>query len=266
MTPDFVRQPGRLARSLAAGALCAAICTPLLAADRLSLCFENKNVMPWRSLAREGLNFEMLKRVEARLGIVFHFESLPWKRCLAKLKANEVDGAFTVSYTDERRQYGAFPGNGQADAKKRMHFARYFLIRKKGSAIDWDGKQFSHLDGKIGHQLGYSVGEFLEGLHVPADESSDSPYNMARKVLNGRLAGAAMFDSDVRELMLGPLAPHLEKLATPLVERAYYLILSNVLVKARPELAERIWKSVEEVRNGREYGRLVQAAGVESTR
>lgn len=266
MTPDSPTETGRRARSLAAGMLCVAICMPLHAAETLILCFENKVVMPWRTTEREGLNFDMLRRVEGKLDISFSYELLPWKRCLAKLKANEVDGAFSVSFSDERRQFGTFPGNALADESKRMHVARYFLIRKKGSAISWDGKHLSHVDGKIGIQLGYSVGAFLLGQKVAIEESNESPHNIARKVLSGRIAGAAMFDSDIHALMRGPLAPQLEIVGTPLVERAYYLILSSALVKARPELAERIWSSIEEVRNGREYGKLVQAAGAENGR
>ncbi len=266
MTADFVRISGRLGRSLTIGLLCAAACTPALATEKLTLCFENKAVLPWRTAEGEGLNFELLRRVETKLDILFDYQLLPWKRCLAKLKANEVDGAFTVSFSEERRQYGAFPGGEPADVKKRMHYAGYFLIRKKGSAIDWDGKQFLHADGKIAFRLGYSVGEQLRELKMAVDETNDSLYNVGRKVVTGRVAGAAMMDSDANVLMSSALGPQLDMVATPLIEKPYYLILSNTLVKARPELAERIWKSIEEVRNGKEYGKLVQAAGVEHAR
>jgi polar amino acid transport system substrate-binding protein len=266
MTPDRAQHPGRPARLLAAALLCAATCLPLHAAEKLSLCFENKAVLPWRTTDQGGLNFELLKRVGAKLDVTFDYQLLPWKRCLAKLKANEVDGAFTVSFSDERRQYGAFPGGEVADIKKRMHFAGYYLIRKKGDRISWDGKRFHHVDGKISYFLGYSVGEQLREQQVAVDETSDSLYNVGRKILTGRVAGAAMMDSDMTVLMHGPLGPKLEVVSTPLVEKPYYLMLSNAMVKARPELAERIWKSIEEVRTGREYGKLVQAAGVEHAR
>ena len=266
MTADLACNPGRALRFLALSLLWSAACAPAFAATKVSLCFENKMVMPWRSTDRTGLNFDLFKRVEARLDISFDYQLLPWKRCLAKLKANEVDGAFTVSFSDERRQFGAFPGGAAPDVKKRMHYARYFLLRKKGSPINWDGTQFHGLDGKIAFQLGYSIGDSLRAMKVAVDESNDSSHNVGRKVITGRVAGAALMDSDVSVLMSGPLAPQLEIVATPLVEKAYYLMLSNALVKARPELAERIWKSIEEVRNGHAYGKLVQAAGAENAR
>lgn len=250
----------------AIGLLCSALCAPLFAGEPLTFCYENKQVLPWHTVEQTGLNFALFKRVETRLGLSFNYQVLPWKRCLAKLKANEVDGAFTVSFSQERRAYGAFPGNEQADVKKRMHYASYFLVRKKGSDVGWDGHQFTHLNGKIAFQLGYSVGELLRELKVPVDESADSAHNVGRKVLAGRVAGAAMMDSDVFALMQGPLAPNLEVVATPLVEKAYYLMLSHALVQAKPELAERIWKNIEEIRNSKQYGKLVQAAGAENAR
>jgi polar amino acid transport system substrate-binding protein len=265
MPADLARHTGRLARSLAA-LLGVATCTPLLAADKLTLCFENKMVMPWRSPERAGLNFELLKRVEAKVDVQFDFEKLPWKRCLAKLKSNQVDGAFSVSFSDERRQYGVFPGNGEADSKMRMQMARYFLVRKKGGKANWDGTRFSQVDGRIAFQLGYSIAEMLQEQKMAVDESNDSPYNLGRKVLAGRVAAAAMFDSDVEALMNGPLASQLEVVPAPLMEKPYYLMFSHSLVKARPDLAERIWASIEEVRNGREYKKLVQAAGMEHAR
>lgn len=266
MTADAARKPGRPLRPLAMGLLIAAACAPAYAATRVSLCFENKMVLPWRTPERSGLNFDLLKRVETKLDISFSYELLPWKRCLAKLKANEVDGAFSVSFSEQRREFGAFPGGAIPDSKKRLHTARYFLVRKKGSTVDWDGKQFHQLDGKIAFQLGYSVGDLLRAMRLPVDESNDSTHNVGRKVLTGRVVAAAMMDSDVAALMTGPLAPQLDVAPTPLMEKPYYLMLSNALVKARPGLAERIWKSVEEVRNGREYGKLVRAAGAENAR
>jgi polar amino acid transport system substrate-binding protein len=256
------RPPGRLAVALC----CALLAAPAVATQKLTLCFENKVVPPWRTIEQSGLNFELLKRVESRLQISFDYELLPWKRCLAKLRANDVDGAFTVSFSDERRDYGAFPGNLVPDARRRMHYARYFLVRRKGSDIEWDGKQFSNIDGKIAFQLGYSVGELLRAQKVDVDESNDSAYNMGRKVLAGRVAGAAMMDSDVTLLMRAPIANRLEVVNTPLTEKPYYLMLSNALVKTRPELAEQIWRSIEEVRDSKEYGKLIKAAGADNAR
>jgi polar amino acid transport system substrate-binding protein len=256
----------RLAHRLAFALGCLLLAAPGRAEQKITLCLENRDVLPWRNMALGGLNFELLKRVEKKLDVSFQYQLLPWKRCLARLKANEVDGAFTVSYSEERQQYGIFPGAAAPDPTLRMQSARYYLVRKKGSAIDWDGRRLQAVDGKIGFQLGYSIGELLRELRVPIDESKDTMDTVGRKLVTGRIAAAAVFDSDLPGLLQGPHGARLEMVGTPLVDKPYYLMLSRQLVATDPALSQRIWKAVEEVRDGREYGRLVQAAGMEHAR
>lgn len=255
----------RLGRHLGMAVLCGLLAAPLHAADRLTFCFERKVVPPWRNIDKTGLNFELLKRVEAKLKLTFDYKLLPWKRCLVMLQANQLDGAFSVSFTDDRRTFGAFPGI-PPDVNKRMNYARYFLVRRLGSKAYWDGERFHNIDGKISFQLGYAIGDMLRAHQVAVDETSDSLHNVGRKIVAGRVSAAALMDSDMEMLLAGPLGRQLEVLPTPLSERAYYLMLSERLVREQPELAKQIWDSVEEVRNSREYGRLVRAAGAESAR
>ncbi|VXC44760.1 hypothetical protein MASSI9I_70174 [Massilia sp. 9I] len=81
--------------------------------------------------------------------------------------------------------------NPQADTAKRMHMDSYVLVRPRGSRLDWDGKTFRNLDGRIGFQLGYSVGHFLRAHGVAIDEGSQRSDELAQKLVAGRLAGAS---------------------------------------------------------------------------
>jgi polar amino acid transport system substrate-binding protein len=244
-----------------------ALSFPAAAADKagdttVRLCFEQQDVLPWRTEKGGGLNFELLKMVEKRLEIHFDFQGIPWKRCLAQLKANAVDGAFAVSYKPDRRELGEYPGGQQIDAGKRMHIDSYVVIRKKGSKVDWDGKSFRNLEGAVGFQLGYSVGDVLRAQNIEVDEGSQRADELARKLIAGRVAAAAVGGSDAHGLMNGPLAPQLEQLPVPIIEKPYFLILSHGMVAARPQLAERIWRAVEEARNSAAYRKLEAAEGV----
>ena len=254
----------RFASALARGAGCAVVsalaCAPVLAKDTITLCFERQEVLPWRTLNGGGLNFELLNQVAARLDITFDYQSMPWKRCLEQLKANEVGGAFAVSFAPARMALGQYPGGAQPDASRRMHVDRYLLVRKKGSTLDWDGKKLSNVKGAIGFQLGYSVGDFLRAQNVAVDEGSQRASELAQKLIAGRVAGAALGGGDVASLMSGPLAPQLEVLPLPLVEKPYFLMLSHALVASNPQLAERIWKAVEEARNSPAYRKLARDA------
>ena len=119
-------------------ACCLGVGSPSFAAGQAAvpLCFERQEVLPWRTLDGGGLNFELLAEVARRLGLVFDYQSMPWKRCLAQVKANQVSGAFAVSFSRERLALGAYPGThgamrgdeGQADPDKRMHVDRYVLL------------------------------------------------------------------------------------------------------------------------------------------
>jgi polar amino acid transport system substrate-binding protein len=237
---------------------------PAVAAPKetVTLCFEAQDVRPWRTEHGGGLNFELLKLVEQRLDVHFDFQSIPWKRCLAQLKANAVDGAFAVSFKPDRRELGEYPGGENVDASKRMHIDSYMVLRRKGSKVDWDGKHFSNLDGAVGFQLGYSVGDVLRAQNLEVDEGSQRADELARKLIAGRLAAAAVGGSDAAGLMRGPLAPQLELLPIPIIEKPYFLILSHALVASKPQLAARIWSTLEQVRNSPAYQKLAQAQGV----
>lgn len=238
--------------------------------ETVSLCFERANVGPWRTEQQGGLNFELLRMVEQRLNIHFDFHSMPWKRCLAQLQANAYDGAFAVSYMPERRALGVFPGtaganananaNAGADNAKRMHVDRYVLLRRKGSPVEWDGKVLRRLDGPVGFQLGYSVGDVLRGLQVEVDEGSQRPDELARKLLAGRVGAAAMGGSDAAAVMRGPMGAQLEVLPLPLIEKPYFLVLSHSMAQRRPELAQRIWSAMAQVRSSPAYKKLERAA------
>jgi polar amino acid transport system substrate-binding protein len=245
--------------SLLLATCCALMCAGSAARESITLCFERQEVLPWRTLDGHGLNFELLGEVARRAGVSFDYQSMPWKRCLAQLEANQVGGAFAVSFNRERRALGAYPGGLQADQAKRMHVDRYRLVRRKGSRIDWDGKAFYNLDGRIGFQLGYSVGAFLREQNVPVDEGSQQADELAQKLIAGRLAAAALGGGDALRLMRSPLGAQLEALPVPLLEKSYYLVLSHAFVAARPALAARIWDAVEQVRTSPAYRKRERA-------
>jgi polar amino acid transport system substrate-binding protein len=234
-------------------AWCALAAGPARAGQVVTLCFERQQVLPWRTLDAHGLNFELLAEVAKRTGVTFDYQSMPWKRCLEQVRANLVDGAFAASFNRERQAVGAFPGGAVPDPDKRMHVDRYMLVRRKGSTIDWDGKQFHHVDGAIGIELGYSVGDFLRAHKVPVDEGSQKSSELAEKLIAGRLAAAAMGGGDAMRLIRGPVADRLEVLPAPLIEKPYFLVLSHALVRKQPELARRLWDGVEQVRESRAY-------------
>jgi polar amino acid transport system substrate-binding protein len=258
----FISARPVLARGRFALALLIAVSGAEAAAkETISLCYENQDVRPWRTASGSGLNFDMLRQVASELNITFDFVSAPWKRCLAEVQANKINGVFAISYSTGRRAIGEFPGGTQVDRSKRMLTDRFVLVRLKGAPIDWDGKQFHNVDGAIGIQLGYSVGAFLAAQNVRVDEGNPNPAVLVQKLMAGRVAAIAVGASHAAALMSGPHAADIEVLPVPLIEKQYYLMLSHAFVAANPKLAERIWSAIEEVRNSAAYIRQQEAAG-----
>ncbi|MDD5298197.1 MAG: transporter substrate-binding domain-containing protein [Rhodocyclaceae bacterium] len=228
---------------------------PAAATETLVLCLENNDVRPWRTQDGGGLNIELLNRVAARLDLRFEYRGMPWKRCLAELKADQVSGAIGASFRPERLEFGVYPGGDKPDASKRLNSDRYVLLRRKNSRVSWDGRAFRNLDGPVGIQLGYSVGDQLRALGATVDDGAQKAVELAQKLAAGRLGAAAMLDGEARTLMeQNPtLAKQLETLPTPLVEKSYFLMFSHNFADLRGSVAMHVWKEVEAVRNSKDY-------------
>ncbi|MDR7305326.1 transporter substrate-binding domain-containing protein [Rhodoferax saidenbachensis] len=225
------------------------------------LCFESATIQPWRTAEGRGLNFELLQQASQLVGVPFTYQALPWKRCLASMQANEVDGAFAASFNEERLEMGAYPGGKTVDASKRMHIDRFVLLRRKGSQVQWDGKQISNLNGPVGAQLGYSIAAQLRSWGVAVEENNQGALALAHRLMLGRVAAVAMGGSDASMVSVQPdVAAQLEELPIPLTEKPYYLMLSHQLLANQPELAQRIWKAIETVRNSAAYKRQERQA------
>lgn len=232
-------------------------------AETLRLCYESTDIRPWVDMQGRGLNVSLLTLAARSLNLEFSYEGLPWKRCLAMLANNEVDGAFAASFKTERLELGVYPGPlGHPDAAKRLHFDRYLLVRRKGDTLDWDGKQFQNLNGILGAQLGYSIVDQVRAMGVEVDERSGNAQDLLRKLQGGRVAGALMLAGELAALQAeSPVwRDGFEVVPRPVAEKPYFLMLSRRLVETRPEQAKAIWNAIENKRKSAEYQALEKQA------
>jgi len=257
LNPGFVARRAT-GRTLVVAATIIATLLPGAAAhagEALNFCYEMADVRPWRTTTGAGLNFELIDSAARRVGVVIKFHGLPWKRCLTELKASAMDGALAASFKADRLSIGAYPGGETPDASKRLHVDRYVVAKKKGTPVQWNGKAFQSLDGAVGIQLGYSVGEQLTSLKVPVDDGSLTLRELLLKLLAGRIGAAAVLASEMEYLAKQDtkLAAQIDILSIPLVEKPYYLILSHHILASNPALADRLWKAIEQERNSPAY-------------
>lgn len=223
--------------------------------DVLVLCFEDSDVLPWRTRDKVGLNFTMLDAVAARTGLRFEYQGRPWRRCHDDLRQGRVDGTFGMSVTPERQQFAAFPGGETPDPSLRMFEGGYVLVRRRGTRVDYDGERITGLAGAIGAEPATSIAQELRRKGYPVDDAAPSPQALLKKLAAGRLAAAAVGTDQMHQLQRqrAPWMLELEAAPRPLVDKPYFLALSKPLVARHPELARRIWQAVAEVRESEAY-------------
>jgi len=129
----------------------------LFAATELTIAYEDKEQPPYYMgnsqdvlTANPGVAVEMIKMLEKKIpDLKVKFVRYPWKRCLAGLGKNSVDGIFNSSYKEDRLDVGWYPTvdkthKGQPDTKRRLCTMTYSLYALKGVNIGWDGKKFNN--------------------------------------------------------------------------------------------------------------------------
>jgi polar amino acid transport system substrate-binding protein len=232
-------------------------------AQGLTFCYEDQDSYPWVMTDGSGLNLQLLAQVADVLNLELQMVAAPWKRCLNGLEQGIYDGAFAASYKTERLPMGRYPQDvdGRLDERKRLHTSTYALYRRKGSAVSWNGEQFRQLNGRVGSLSGFSIVEMLRGHGLEVDETSRDPLALLQMLKRQRIEAAALQSQRADFILQAQpeLAAHLEKVALPLEEKVYYLMLSNRLVAQKPELAALIWDEIERQRESALYQQYVQA-------
>lgn len=233
---------------------------PLSAAhaeEPLTLCHEGRDSYPWVLRDGGGLNLELLTQVAEALQLRLQLVAVPWKRCLAGLEDGHYDGAFAASFKAERLAMGRYPttAEGDLDVSKRLHLSLYALYRRRGDQLDWDGQRLLGLQGRIGSLSGFSIVDFLRQHGAEVDETSRDPLELLHMLRVGRVQGVALQAPRADQLLSqhAELAAGVEKIALPLEQKPYFLMLSHALVAERPALAAALWSEIERQRDSASY-------------
>ncbi len=197
-----------------------------------------------------GIAFEIIQHAASALGLSVEFLSLPNRRVQELLKAGEINGAFMFSFKAERQASAVYPWNGnQPDRTRRIAVLSYYLYKRVGADLLWDGSTLRGSDRYIGANSGYSVVGDLAKLGIAAQEARTTEQNFSKMVL-GRLDAFAHQDLVADQyISTRNLAGKIEKLTPPLSTKDYFLVFSHQFVKAHPEIAELLWQKIGEIRD-----------------
>lgn len=243
-------------------ALCAHASPP---ASPLRICYEDVVQYPWTTPEGEGLNFVLMEMVRQKLQENFVMQARPWKRCLAYAANGEVDAVMGAADTPERRRYAVFPAraNGEARTEARLYATGFHIFVRKGSAIQWDGKQFHHLHGTVAAQAGFITAERLRAMGLPLDDSSKTAENGLR-LLHGGLVEAAVLQGEqaLKNLQENPqFQSNIQVLPKPFLSLTMYLMVSKKIYALQKPRIDAIWQAIEQVRSSESYLQQERAAG-----
>jgi len=241
----------------------ALISAPALAQSPLNMCMENADNVPWILMgAKPGYVQIMMGEVEKVVGLPIKVTPMPWKDCLAGVKAGTIDGAVSASHNKERAEYADYPVtlSGDVDATRRMYRTSYFFYKGKGKALGWDGKVLK-ADGLLGAQSGFSVVGQLKELGAKVEDSTPTADEVLKRVAAGKyLAGVVQVnEGDATLADNAALKEALEKVQPALVEKPYYTIFSKAYTAKNAQTARAVWNAILKVRNDAAFKSQVAA-------
>lgn len=206
---------------------------------------------------RPGLTLELLRLVEGRLGVKFTFRRMPWKRGLYLLKKNEVDGVFHASFKPEREHIGVYPKkDGQPDQSRAIFFQSYVLYKANHEPLprNEDGV----LKGLVGTISDYAIASELRRKGYDVEEASTQKLNFD-KLMRGQIIAFATLENMADDYLIrnSDRYTSIVKVQPSLNTKAYYLLLSHAFVKAYPDLSERIWDTIAEMKDSEAFKEII---------
>ncbi len=198
-----------------------------------------------RETKNPGTYVEFLRTLERKMNIRIEIVRYPWKRCLSFLEKGEIDGVISASYKKEREKIGVYPmRDGRPDPSRRFESGDYYLFVQKGSNTHWDGERFTHLDGVVNVQLGFSIVDFLQKRKITVNEVATP--QKAFELLSSGHGKAAAVHSIIGNVLLEKYK-NLRRIETPLVSKPYYLLMSHQIYNKSPMFVEKLWDKVGEI-------------------
>nr|WP_315486299.1 transporter substrate-binding domain-containing protein [uncultured Undibacterium sp.] len=236
-----------------------------LAVTPLKFCFEDAPQAPWTLPDGRGLNLELLKRVERRLGENFELISKPWKRCLEEVRTGVQDGLIGSAVAPERLQFSVFPSmaDGSTDRTAALNEDQAKVYIRQNSKANWDGQNLTDVRQAIVVQRAYFVGSLLkkQGFQIKEVRSIQEALELLAKgaadlaILQGVEAeDLVKYDSNIKG--------KIRSAETSFVSLPMYLPVNRKTYTHDPRRIEAIWNAIREIRASSEYRQLLTAAGV----
>lgn len=236
-------------------ASCVGVPQTFAASKDMVVCYEDTNQLPWWQPISEdkghraGALVDMVIEAGNRLDIQPTFIQKSWNRCLASLKAGDVDAVLGSEFTPEQAKYGRFPmRDGYVDTSLAM--ARVSLSVFRRADVSWDFRDLNpqHDDVLIGVQRRHAA-HFENQDLGRLTTTQHAPEFAMRMLSKGRLDGYVLEDRIGHSLMKKAAVHNIIPESKPLLETNWYLMLSPAYHDDDVKRAYDLWSAIAYIRD-----------------
>ena len=210
-----------------------------------------------------GITVDMIRLIAERLDFELQLLRVPWARGLFMVETGQADAIFHSSFKADRLAIGVYPmADGLPDESRAIFHQRYVFYVREGSGVTWNGSVLDGATRPAGATSGYSVIDDLTKLGLAVEPERNQIINF-RKLQEGRIDAYAELQtmSDPYLASNGGPVEGVVRLDLPIIEKAYYLMVSHPFYDAHADLAEAIWDEIAAINNSEAFARIVARYG-----
>jgi len=225
--------------------------------QRLRVCAMDVDYPPFGKVDGTGHLQYLVSQTAKRMGMELDRHVAPRRRCLEEIKAG-ISDAMASAYSPQRAEHAVFPmAGGAIDASKALGVMNYYVYRRAGSALEWDGLQLKQLGaGRLGVQSGFIfVIDRLKQLGVPYDDGAKALEPTLAKLAAGRLEGVVGMMEEADRLIASRYPGQLERGGKVFEQTPVYLMVSRQFYSQNSTLVERYWQALRDYRATYDYRR-----------
>lgn len=243
---------------------CGAVLTLVLAAPcvraadvpvRMRMCAMDVDYPPFGKVDGTGHLQYLVAQAAKRMNIVLERHIAPRRRCLEEIKSG-ISDAMAAAYSPLRAETAAFPMTGDSiDASKALGVMTYYVYRRVGSPLDWDGVRFKELgDNRLGVQSGFIyVIERFKQLGAAYDDGAKALEPNFAKLAAGRVEGVVGMVEEADQLLARQYLGQIERTRKVFEQTPIYLMVSRQFYAQNPQLVERYWQALRSYRSSYDY-------------
>lgn len=224
---------------------------------RMRVCAMDVDYPPFGKVDGTGHLQYLVGQAAKGMNLAIERHVAPRRRCLEEIKSGLSD-AMATAYSPVRAETAVFPMTGGAiDASKAMGVMTYYVYRRPGSPLDWDGVRFKELgDKRLGVQSGFIyVIERLKQLGAAYDDGAKALEPNFAKLAAGRVEGVVGMMEEADQLIVHQYSGQVERTRKVFDQTPIYLMVSRQFYAKHPKLVERYWQAMRTYRSSYDYRR-----------